>query len=340
MKTAGKILGLLLLAALVGGGVMYVLFFAPNVKTESALITVPPGTSAEETVSLLSPHLVRPATYARAVRIKKFSPEPGKYRIRRGMSNNQIINMLRAGWQTEITLTFNNISSLEELAGKVASRIIADSTELIRAFRDPAFLDSTGFTRENALLMYLPNTYRLYYTTTADEFRQRMWKEYNRYWNKERREAARRLGLTPVEAGILASIVKKETLRPEEKPVIAGVYLNRLKRGMKLEADPTAVYAYKRATGDTSVIRRVLHKHIEIDDPYNTYRYYGLPPGPVSMPDLSDIEAVLHPARHDYLYFVADPARPGYHLFASTYAQHLRNARRYRRYLDTRGIKR
>jgi len=334
-----KLLALLILLMLAGAAALYYTAFSPNMLRD-ATITVEPGDDYAKLRQKLAPYLKHSSTLDLTAQLKKFrTPKPGKYFLPAGLSNNDVINILRSGRQTEINVTFNQAHSLEQLAGKISRYITADSTELLQAFTDTDFLKKHGFTRETALLMYIPNTYRFYYTTSAEEFRDRMWKEYQRFWNDDRRAAAEKIGLSPVEVGILASIVQKETVIPSEKPMIAGVYLNRLKKGMKLEADPTAVYAYQLVTGDTSVIRRVLNKHISVDNPYNTYMYPGLPPGPIAMPDIQDLEAVLHPAEHSYYYFSADPKRPGYHLFASTYSEHLRNARAYREYLNRKGIK-
>jgi len=339
MRKMKKFFVFLIIGIFVTVGVIYYAAFTPNVVSD-ATVTLEPGSDMETLVRILRPRLRHARTFSLTAKLKKFNrPRPGKYKIRQGMTNNDLVNLFRSGKQTEINLTFNNASSPEILAGKVSRYIIADSISLLHAITDKKFLREHGFTPQTAILMYIPNTYRFYYTTDAVKFRNRMWKEYRKFWNEERRKAAARLGLTPQEVGILASIVKKESVISSEKPLIAGVYLNRLKKGMKLEADPTAVYAYKLITGDTTTVRRVLNKHIGVDNPYNTYKYAGLPPGPIAMPDIEDLEAVLHPARHQYLYFSADPARPGYHVFAKTYSEHLRNARAYRRYLNRRGIK-
>ncbi len=319
---------------------LYYAAFTPNVL-HNADIIVEPGTGIDKLAGQLAPYLKHKKTFVLTAKLKRFNrPVAGKFRIEANMTNNDLINLLRSGKQTEVILTFNNVSSLEELAGKVSHVIRPDSVSLLKAMTDPSFLRTKGFTHQTALLMYIPNTYRFYYFTSPEQFRERMWKEYKRFWNEKRLNQAKKLGLTPVEIGVLASIVQKETNIAAEKPVIAGVYVNRLRRGMKLQADPTVVYAYKRETGDTSVIRRVLNKHLAVDNPYNTYLYSGLPPGPITMPDISTVDAVLNAKPHDYLYFVADPQRPGYHIFARTLAEHNRNASRYRSHLNRLKIKR
>ena len=232
-------------------------------------------------------------------------------------------------------MKFNNQERIEDLAGRIAQQIEPDSTALLRAFLDPTFLAENGFTEATALAMYVPNTYELYWNTSAIDFRNRMLKEYLHYWTEERKALAAAQGLTPVEVCILASIVQKETAKVDERPRIAGVYLNRLHINMMLQADPTAIFAMKHHTGDYNlVIKRVTGVHTSLENPYNTYQNYGLPIGLITMPDLSSIEAVLHPENHDYFFFVADPENFGYHTFSRTYLQHKENAKEYRKIFD------
>ena len=189
--------------------------------------------------------------------------------------------------------------------------------------------------------MYLPNSYEFFWNTTAEDFRTRMLKEYKRFWTEARKAKAEKLNLTPTEVMTLASIVHEESKKAEEQPRVAGVYLNRLRIGMPLQADPTLKFAaYQLPKYKNTIIRRVLNIHKEIDSPYNTYKTVGLPPGPIAMPDLSAIKAVLNPEKHQYLYFAADAKRVGYHKFAKTLAQHNNNARDYQRYLSSQGINR
>jgi len=262
----------------------------------------------------------------------------GKYRIQKSMGNNDIINTLRSQRLTT-KVVFNNQERIEDLVGRVAEQIEADSLSLLKSFLDPAFLKEAGFTEDNALAMYLPNTYEVFWDTTPENFRNRMLTYYQSYWNENRKNKVKSLGLTPVEAVILASIVQKESVQVEEQNTIAGVYLNRLKKKMKLQADPTVIYAMKKVTGDfQQVIKRVLYKDLKLNSPYNTYKVKGLPPGPITMPDLRTLEAVLHPEQHDYLYFVAAPEKIGYHLFASSLAEHNRNKKKYTRWLNNQKI--
>jgi len=262
----------------------------------------------------------------------------GKYRIQKSMGNNDIINTLRSNRLTT-KVVFNNQERIEDLAGRIATQIEADSLSLLKAFLDPLFLAEAGFTEANALAMYLPNTYEVFWDTTPENFRNRMLEYYRNYWDKSRISKVEALGLTPIDAVILASVVQKESVRVEEQNTIAGVYLNRLKIKMKLQADPTVIYALKKATGDfKQVIKRVLYKDLKLNSPYNTYRVKGLPPGPITMPDLSTLEAVLNPEQHNYLYFVAAPEKIGYHLFASSLSEHNKNKARYIRWINNQKI--
>jgi UPF0755 protein len=249
-----------------------------------------------------------------------------------------LINVLRSQKQT-VSVVFNNQERLEDLAVRIAAQIEPDMDELLQAFYDDEFLESNGFTKENALCMYLPNSYNAFWDASAEDFRELMLKNYERFWNKRRLGQAKKLGLSPQEVYVLASIVHKESVKKEEQPRIAGLYLNRLRKRMRLQADPTVIFAIKRASGDfEQEIKRVLYKDLKLNSPYNTYKAKGLPPGPISMPDLSAIEAVLNPEQHDYLYFVASPSKPGYHLFAKTLAQHNRNKKEYVNWINKQRI--
>ncbi len=265
--------------------------------------------------------------YTKSIRI-------GKYRIENGMSNNDIVNAL---WSQRLTsnVVFNNQERLQDLANRISLQIEADSLELITAFQDLSFLTQNGFTIENALTMYLPNSYNVFWDTTPVEFMELMLKNYKLFWNKDRIKKAKKLGLTPNEVYILASIVYKESVKKDEQSKIAGLYLNRLSKRMKLQADPTVIYALKKESNNFDlIIKRVLYKDLRLKSDYNTYRYRGLPPGPIFMPDLSTIDAVLNPELHSYLYFVASPLKPGYHLFAKNLREHKKNKKKYIQWLD------
>lgn len=271
---------------------------------------------------------------------KKYSSnvKAGKYCIIKGMTNNDIINTIRSQ-NRPIRVSFNNQPDLNQLAGRIAQQIEADSTALIAAMMDQNFLSKNGFQEHTALGMYLPNSYELFWNTSAEGFTNRMLKEYNAYWNESRLSKAKSIGLDKNEVMTLASIVYEESKQKSEQPRVAGVYMNRLKNGWPLQADPTLKFAaYKLPQYQGKVIKRVLNIHKEIDSPYNTYKNAGLPPGLIAMPDLTAIDAVLNYEKHDYFYFAVDAKRPGFHKFARNLAEHNRYAREYHRYLSEQGI--
>ena len=258
----------------------------------------------------------------------------GKFVLLKGSNNNEIINSLR-GKSLTVRVTFNNQERLEDLAGRVAQQIAPDSITLLKAFLDSEFLAAKGFSKENALGMYLPNSYDFFWNTTAENFRDKMLKSFEKFWSDDRKNKATALGLTPKEVISLAAIVQKESQKADERPRVAGVYLNRLKRKMKLQADPTVIYAMKlQLQNFDMVIKRVLYKDLEIKSPYNTYLYRGVPPGPITMPDISSIMAVLNAEQHPYLYFVANPNNTGYHLFAKNGREHNKNKKIYTNWLN------
>lgn len=266
--------------------------------------------------------------------------KPGHYIIKKGMNNNDLINTLRST-NVPIQVKFNNQERLEDLAGHISRQIEADSTSLIQSMRESDFLTNNGFSEATALAMYIPNTYEFYWNSSAETFRDKMNTEYDRFWNEARMSKATALGLDKIQVTSLASIVQKETAKTDERARVAGVYVNRLKKGMLLQADPTVIYAKKKAENDfDQVIKRVLYKDLELDSPYNTYKYAGVPPGPIAMPDITAIDGVLDYENHEYLYFVANVTDFGYHKFAKTLAQHNRNKAEYVRWVNENGIKR
>ncbi len=257
---------------------------------------------------------------------------PGRYEFQQGMNNNEIIDMLRSGKQKPLNVIFNNITFPPQLAGVISRQIEADSLSIMKLFSDEKYLLEFSLSAALAPALFIPNTYEFYWNTSADGFFKRMHSEYNRFWTTERKLKSELINLSPVEVTIVASIVEKETNRNDEKARIAGVYLNRLRKGWRLQADPTTVYAVYLATGE--VLHRVLRVHTQIDSPYNTYVYSGLPPGPICMPSISSIDAVLNNEKHDYMFFVASPDMSGYHRFSTNYNQHLRYAREYQAALN------
>ncbi len=315
---------------------LYQYIFAENVKKEYVLLIPEDATYNQVTDSLKLNDVLNNYKAFKWVSKKKNyhdAIKPGRYVLEQGMNTNQVVNMLRGGLQKPIDVTFSNIHFKEELAGKVSKYIQADSLSILTLFSDKSKIEGYGFTPETFRAMFIPNTYEFYWTTTADEFAERMHKEYERFWNEERRNKAKEIGLTPVEVTILASIVQSETAKNDELERIAGLYINRLKRGQLLQADPTVKYA----VGDFS-LKRILNSHLEIESPYNTYKYAGLPPGPINFPEVSSIDAVLNYEKHNYIYMCAKPDFSGYHNFAATLAQHNRNAAAYRAALNENRI--
>ncbi|NND64055.1 MAG: endolytic transglycosylase MltG, partial [Flavobacteriaceae bacterium] len=264
----------------------------------------------------------------------------GHFIIKKGMNNNDIINTLRSA-NSPIKIKFNNQERLENLAGQLANQMETDSVSFLKAMKDENFLNQAGFNSANALAMYIPNTYEVYWNSSAESFRDRMLKEYNAFWNESRLQKAKALNMSEDEIISLAAIVQKETAKVDERPRVAGVYVNRIKKGMPLQADPTVIYAKKLQDNDfDQVIKRVLYRDLEIDSPYNTYKYTGVPPGPITMPDISSIDAVLNHENHDYLFFVADVQNFGYHKFAKSLSQHNRNRQEYVRWINSQGVNR
>ncbi len=336
-----------IIGLLIFGGIAYYIYgamFQPNTKfeNETAYIYIPTDANYIQVRQQLEPLLKDMGSFDALAKQKKYTSniKAGRFAISKGMNNNEIINSIRSK-NLPIKIAFNNQHSLEELAGRISTQIEADSVSLLNAMIDNTFLEKNGFTKATALGMYLPNSYEFFWNTSAEGFREKMLTEYNRFWNESRLEKAKQLNLSPDEVMTLASIVHEESKQADEQPRVAGVYLNRLRIGMPLQADPTLKFAaYQLPEYKDTVIRRVLNVHKEIDSPYNTYKNLGLPPGLIAMPDLSAINAVLNPEKHNYLYFAADAKRLGYHKFAKTLAQHNNNAREYQRYLSSQGINR
>ncbi len=348
MSNLKKIIVLILLLGVVAGGLFvynfYSVFFNPNTafNNEKAFIYIPSNASFDDVLEQMEPLLKNVDDFETTANKKGYNTKVkgGKYAITKGMNNNEIINTLRNGYgNLPIKISFNNQDRLDLLAGRIATQLERDSTEFLNAFRDEAFLKEKGFNIDNALCMYIPNSYEVYWNLSPEGFRDRMYKEYKSFWNESRTQKAEVLGYTPLQITSLAAIVDKESVKTVERPRIAGVYLNRLKKNIPLQADPTVIYAVKKEANDWDrVIKRVLNKDLEIDSPYNTYKNIGIPPGPISMPDISAVDAVLNAEKHNYIFFVADIERFGYHLFAETHSQHIANANKYRRWATQNNI--
>lgn len=348
MSNLKKVLLATVLLGLVGMALfayfVYKNIFTPNTafENEEAHVFIPTNASFQEVLDEMEPLLKDVSTFDAVAHRKGYAEnvKGGHFILRKGMNNNDIINTIRSK-NSPVKVKFNNQERLEDLAGAVAKQIEPDSIQLLMAFRDSSFLATQNFNESTALGMYLPNTYEFYWNTTAEGFRDRMLKEYERFWTSERIEKAKKKGLTPEQVISLAAIVQKETAKVDERPRVAGVYLNRLERGMLLQADPTVIYAKKLTEKNfDQIIKRVLYKDLEIDSPYNTYKYTGVPPGPISMPDISSIDAVLNAENHQFYFFVADVENIGYHKFARTLSEHNRNKAAYVRWISKQGIKR
>ena len=343
-----KILLIIALLGLVGLGIFsYIIYnniFSPNTvfEDETTAVFVSTGANYGTVLDSLRPILKDLDAFDLVAQKMDFSSKvkAGKFVLEKNMNNYQIVKVLRSG-SSPVRVIFNNQERLENLAGRIATQIEADSSELIHAMKDSEFLSQNNFTEANALSMYIPNQYEFYWNTSAEGYRDRMLKEYQIFWTPERLKKAKENNLTPSEVTVIASIVQKETAKTDERSRVAGVYMNRYKNGWKLDADPTVIYALKLQKGDfDTVIKRVLYKDLTINSPYNTYLYKELPPGPIAMPDISSIDAVLNYEVHKYFFFVADVKNFGYHKFAETLAQHNRNKQAYVRWINQQGINR
>ncbi len=259
--------------------------------------------------------------------------KPGLYLIEPGMTNVQVIRMLRSGDQTEVNVTFNNARLLADLPEKITRNLEMTEEQFASLILNDSVQQSLGFDSLTFIGMFIPNTYKMWWNTKPQDLLKRLKSEYDKFWNAERLNKAEELGLTPKEVSALAAIVQAETIKSDERPVVAGVYLNRIKRGYPLQADPTLVFAAQDFT-----IKRVLNKHKKIDSPYNTYKYQGLPPGPINMPSITSIDAVLNAKDHKYLYFCAKEDFSGYHNFATNLIDHNRNAEKFQRAMNRAGI--
>jgi UPF0755 protein len=272
---------------------------------------------------------------AKVLKYEESGIRSGRYMIKPNISSFGLVRMLRGGFQTPVNITFNNVRTIQQLAGKLGKNIEPDSQELLKVLMDQAYLAEMGFNEQNVLTMFIPNTYEFFWNTAPDKLFRRMKSEHDKFWKlPERQEKLKSLGLDNKEVYTLASIVEKETLVNSEKSTISSVYLNRLRSGQRLQADPTVVFA----TGDFT-LNRVYQKHTQINSPYNTYRNSGLPPGPICMPDISTIDAVLNTRETNYMFFCATGDGSGKHAFAETYRQHIENANKYRELLNEQNIR-
>jgi len=328
---------------LVYGFVLANQVFSKNTKfaERELYVYVPTGSTYEDVKKIVAPFVENMNRFEK-VAYKRSYPEnvkPGRFLFTKGMNSYDLVRALRSN--VPVKLAFNNQERLENFAGRVGSQIEPDSLMLLNTFKDSIFLKENGFTNDNVLVMFIPNTYEVYWNISAEKFRDKMIKEYRNFWNKERIGKAAKQGLTPIEATILASIVHKESVKKDERPRIAGVYLNRIRLGMPLQADPTVIFAIKKKANDfDQVIKRVFYNDLTMSSSYNTYVNIGLPPGPIAMPDITALEAVLNPEKNNFIYFCASVDRFGYHEFAATLPEHNKNAKKYSDWINSQGVKR
>lgn len=337
-----KIFIALTVVAVAVAGYLYMSLFASNTKfdKEEQYVFVPTGSTYEDVLKIIEPYVKDVSGFKMVAKLRSYDQNvfPGRFLFQKGTGSLGLVSALRHN--QPLNLAFNNQESLEKLVSRVSSQIEADSLSLMKAVKDSAFMTKNGFNEETVLGMFIPNTYQFKWNTSAEKFRDKMLDEYNNFWTEERKAKAKELGMTPVEVITLAAIVHKETVKADERPRVAGVYLNRLKTEMPLQADPTIIFALRRNANNLDlVIKRVKGDMLKVNSPYNTYVHTGLPPGPIAMPDISAVDAVLNPEKHNYIYFCASVERFGYHEFTASYIEHMQNASKYAAWVSKLGIK-
>lgn len=333
-------LGVIIFIGLVGTIVFYYLrYFGPNVTDNEEYLYIRTGSDYDEVYKTIRDKgIVKDTVYFNwAAHNMKYvgKVKPGKYRISSGMSNRKFINMLLAGNQEPVKLSFRGLRLKEQFAAFVAKNLEPDSAAMMQLLDSAEFVKQHGFTTNNVYSVFLPDSYEIYWNTSPEKFFKRMYDHYEKFWTPERKQKAAAINLSPVQVSVLASIVDAEALHDDEMPTIAGLYLNRLRKGQKLQSDPTVIFAKQDFT-----IKRVLNRDLVTNSPYNTYMYVGLPPGPIMMPSLNAINSVLDYKKSDYIYMCAKADGSGYHAFAVNEAEHRANARKFQQYLNERNIKR
>ncbi|MDF2157402.1 endolytic transglycosylase MltG [Algoriphagus sp. CAU 1675] len=318
----------------------YQVFYSPNTLTESDqpyTLKIPSNANFQYVANELFENKVinDPVSFGFVSKVLDYQElvKPGLYTIQPKMTNLELVRLLRSGNQTPVRITFNNVRTKEDLAEKITTNLEISQEQFLNILKDSVYIRKFDFNEETVMGMFIPNTYEVWWNTSPEALFDRMYKEYESFWTEARKEKAQKIGLNPKEVTTLASIVQAESQKADERPRIAGVYLNRLRLKMPLQADPTLVFAL----GDFS-LKRVLNIHKETESPYNTYKYAGLPPGPINLPDINSLDAVLNAEKHSYLYFCAKEDFSGYHAFATTLAQHNANARRYQAALNAARI--
>ncbi len=341
-KKSKKKLWLIFFILLLSGAAYYAynVLYASNIyvpQKQQAFIDIPSGSNYDSVKKILysKGFIIHRNNFELVADLKKYqnSIKPGHYKLNSKMSNLDLVNKLRSGAQDPVNVIFNNVRYATDLAGVISHQLEADSVSLVKLMNDTAFLDTLGVTPLSLFTIMIPNTYEFYWTTTPRAFFKRMKDESEKFWADNRDSKLKDLVLNRHQVVTLASIVEKETNMNDEKARVAGVYLNRLKQGWLLEADPTLVYAHGNFE-----IKRVLNIYKEIDSPYNTYKYTGLPPGPICLPSVASIDAVLNHENHKYMFFCAKEDFSGYHAFAENIQQHNINAWKYQQALTRRNI--
>ncbi len=341
MSKTKKIIWSIVIVLGLSGAIMginlYSKLFKNNISEEAAeYLYIPTGSNIDDVERIIKENniLLNTETFKWvATQLKYKNIKPGKYKIKQGMSNVELVRKLRAGDQEIVKLSFQNFRLMSEFAGYVGKQLECDSTELLNKLDSIDLIREYGFNEENIFCMFIPNTYEFYWNTSALKFIDKMNEQYVKFWTEERISKAKKIGLSKTEVSILASIVDQEALVNKEMKTIAGVYMNRINRGMKLEADPTVIFAIGNFN-----IKRVLNRMLNHNSPYNTYKYNGLPPGPICMPSIAAIDAVLSYEKHNYIYFCAKEDFSGYHNYASNLAEHQNNAKKFQLALSKRGI--
>lgn len=328
---------------IISGGYIINKAFTGNTKfeEEEVYVYVPTDSKYEDVKKILAPYIKNQAKidWVASKREYDLNVKAGKFLLKKGMSSFSIVRALRLN--IPVKLAFNNQEKVQDLFVRLASQIEPDTTKLKEIFTGDTFLQENGLNTDNVMSFFIPNSYEFYWNISPEELAEKLTKEYKRFWNDGRLAKAEALNLTPAQVYTLASIVHKETAKADERPKVAGVYLNRLKKNMPLQADPTVIFALKQKLNDWNlVVKRVMHNDLIVNSPYNTYKNTGLPPGPIFMPDVSAIDAVLNPEKHNYLYFCASVERFGYHEFATDYSAHLKVAAKYADWVKMQNYKR